>query len=383
MYGDYRNLRRILIVLSFAAITLESTPIESQIKEREMAPESSMNIMVDVSPASPNAGTSLASSLCPLMAILGRPDWTMARMQGVMGHAFQFDMYEGGSHVNHDHLDWGPALEILPQIAEFREFGGKSHHDSGASLELKQEARDAVRESLRRGTPALAWSPMGPEIKAVPGPKPYCWGLIIGYNDHDETYTVRHPWVDDTYTVRYDALGTTGEKWFNIKVFDRAKEPDQVALHLVALQHAVGLATETRYAERDSSNANRRSIPHGFSAYEVWREAFESEDVPHSVSRHHAKILRARRSAAAEYMRELVAVFPNAEEPLEATALAYDRELESLNGLYDLCVVAHSNRTWTTETRAQARIFISEALAAEREAIANIQASLIVFDESR
>ena len=79
------------------------------------------------------------------MASLGYPEWTMSRLQGVMGHAFQFDMSEGGEHVNHDHLDWGPALDALPQFAEFREFGGRDHHDSGATLEVMQEARDAVR----------------------------------------------------------------------------------------------------------------------------------------------------------------------------------------------------------------------------------------------
>lgn len=228
--------------------------------------------------------------------------------------------------------------------------------------------------------PALAWSPIGPEIKARPGPHPVCWGLIVGYNEDNETYTARHPWVDSTYTVPYDALGTTDDAWFNVKVFDQAKEIDSTTMHHLALQHAVELATETRYEESDQANANRRAIPHGFSAYEVWHKAFESEDVPLGVSKHHAYILSARRSAASEYMRELVDTFPEAKVQLETAAAAYDRELEFLNDLYDVCVTASTNGTWTTEARTDARTLISDALVAEREAVASIQSTLTILE---
>ena len=33
-------------------------------------------------------------------------------LEGVLGHAFHFEMSEGGSHVMHDNIDWGPALDI-------------------------------------------------------------------------------------------------------------------------------------------------------------------------------------------------------------------------------------------------------------------------------
>ena len=54
-----------------------------------------MIVMVDVSPSQPHQGTTLASCLCPLMQAVGRPEWSMARLQGVLGHAFQFDMKRG------------------------------------------------------------------------------------------------------------------------------------------------------------------------------------------------------------------------------------------------------------------------------------------------
>ena len=118
----------------------------------------------------------------------------MARLQGVLGHAFQFDMKEGGLHVNHDHLDWGPALDILPRLAKFQVLDSNKNDTGVELLALKQEARDAVYASLKRGAPSLVWSPMSLEMKAN-HEFAVCWGLIVGYSEAEETFTFRHPFV--------------------------------------------------------------------------------------------------------------------------------------------------------------------------------------------
>ncbi len=61
-----------------------------------------MNVTVDVSPS--NQGETLPSCLAPLMKSVGRPEWSVERLKGVMGHAFQFQMTEDGQHVMHDNL---------------------------------------------------------------------------------------------------------------------------------------------------------------------------------------------------------------------------------------------------------------------------------------
>ena len=152
-------------------------------------------------------------------------------------------------------------------------------------------------------------------------------------------------------------------------------------MHLTALRNAVGFAYGTRYAEDDERNAKRRALPQGFAAYELWREAFESEDVPLETSRHHAETLKGRRHLAAAYMRELVSLLPEAADPLQAAANHYDRELESLNPLYDLCATAKSSGAWTEGNRTEAGKLIVEALKADREAIASIQAVLALLKE--
>lgn len=245
----------------------------------------------------------------------------MARLQGVLGHAFQFDMKEGGKHVNHDNLDWGPALDLLPQILEFHTFMA-SAEDAGVDLPaLKRDVRDAVLASLKHGAPALAWSPMSREI-AASHHHGVCWGLIIGYDEADETYTIRHPFVEGSSSVRYDAIGHAEPVepiW--VKVYAKPSAADEREMHLTALRNAVAFAHATRYAEGDERNANRRALPHGFAEYEVWQQAFKSADVPVNVTHHHLEMLMARRVAAAIYLRELCTFFPEAAEQLETAAV--------------------------------------------------------------
>lgn len=345
----------------------------------------SMKVMVDVRPA--ERGKTLPSCLVPLMQTLGRPEWSVDRLKGIMGHAFHFEMKEGGGPLMHDNLDWGLALDFLPQLAVFRTFEA-TKRDTGADLPaLKREARDAVRTSLQRGIPVLAWQPMSLEQKASdhPAHSAYCWGLIVGYNVEDETYSVRHPFVADTYTVRYDAIGHTDPAdWFNITVFDRPASVHEKKLHLNALRNAVAFALGTRFAADDEGDAKRReSPPHGFSAYELWQEAFESEDVPLEPSRYHTHILRERRISAAAYLRGLVAQFTQAAESLNAAAAQYDRELQSLNELYDLCAAAKDRGEFRPGDREEAQRLIGEALKADRAAIAGIEAVLALIDGSR
>ena len=76
-------------------------------------------------------------------------------------------------------------------------------------------------------------------------------------------------------------------------------------------------------------------------------------------------------------MRELLTLFP------DAAAVHYDRELESLNPLYDLCAAASQRGAWEAEDRVEAGKLIGEALQADREAIASIEATLALIDGSR
>ena len=57
--------------------------------------------------------------------------------------------------------------------------------------------------------------------------------------------------------------------------------------------------------------------------------------------------------------------------------MAYNRELELLNALYDVCSTASSNEAWTTEARTDARGLISDPLVVDREAMLDEDPSLL------
>ncbi len=307
----------------------------------------------------------------------------MARLQGVIGHAFHFEMAEGGGDVMHDNIDWGPALDFLPVFAQFRTFKATKHESDVDLPTLKREARDAVRAGLESGIPALVWQPMSLEQKASdhPAHHAYCWGLIVGYNESEETYTVRHPFVDGAYTVRYDDIGHADPaELFSVLVYEGASAEKDESIHLTALRNAVAFAHATRFAADDEANARRRARPHGFTAYEIWRKAFLAEDVPTFTSHHHITVLVARRRAAATYLREIAPSFPAAAVQLGLAATQYDHELEPLNAIHVLCNTACERDAWLAKDRARARECIDDALHAERNAIAGIERALGLLD---
>jgi hypothetical protein len=330
--------------------------------------DQTLQVVIDVKPA--RSGDTLPACIVPLMSTIGRPNWDVAFVEGVLGHAFHFEMKEGGKHVMHDHMDWGSALGYLPsKFGQAQKFGAKKKSKDVDLVALKKEARDAVRASLDRGIPALAWQPMSMEMKKNHH-HAYCWGLIVGYNEKDETYTVRHPFVADTYAVKYDAIGHADPaEWFNIRIFAPQEEPDAQKMHHKALRMAV----------KSSVNDGKGETTHGLAAYELWQKAFDSPDVPLEPSRHHTETLKQRRESAAAYIRKLIPIFPEATTLLQASATHYDQELEALNPLYDLLTSAKKQNRITSEERIKASHLINKALVAERAAIANIENALALL----
>ena len=340
-----------------------------------------MNVAVELKPLQPHKGTTLASCLHPLMAAVGRPEWSMARLQGVLGHAFQFAMEEGGGMVYHDNLDWSLAVDLLPELARFRAHEANNKSAGVDWPALKAEARDAAAASLERGVPALVWQPMSLEQKQSdhPAHHAYCWGLIVGYDPEAETYTIRHPFVEVDYAVPYDALGPGDPGgWFNVTVYEGPTEAHERATHLMALRNAVAFAEGTRFEQA----GRPQTRPQGLAAYETWSAAFESADVIGQPSRHHAKILTWRRELAADYMRELAGLLPAAAEPISAAAADYDREHRALLELSSLIEAAHGRGEYTAEELAEARRLIGAALEADRSAVSRIQAALAILEGS-
>ena len=283
--------------------------------------------------------------------------------------------------VFHDNLDWSLAVDLLPELARFRTCEANNKSVDVDWPAVRAEARDAAAASLERGIPVLVWQPMSLEQKESdhPAHHAYCWGLIVGYDPEGETYTVRHPFVEVDYVVRYDALGPGDPGgWFNVTVWEGSTEADERATHLMALRNAVAFAEGTRFEQA----GRPQTRPQGLAAYEAWVAAFDSANVIDKPSRHHAKILTWRRELAADYMRELTGLLPEAAEPLEAAAADYDREHRALLALSALVDAAHESGEYTGDELAEARRLIAEALEADRAAVSRIEATLAILEGS-
>jgi beta-lactamase regulating signal transducer with metallopeptidase domain len=375
------NVLSFIVVISLMAIVVDGTLArEADASEGDQ----NISVMVDVSPSLPHMGTTLASSLTPILQTAGRVEWSNARLQAVMGHAFHFAMKEGGESVMHDAIDWGLAMGAFPKLAEFRTFHANKKKAESGEVDLpalKREARDAVLTSLQNGVPALVWQPMSLEQKDS-GTHAYCWGVAVGYDEADETYTIRHPFEADTYTVRYDAIGHADRvEWFYVAVYEGPSDREEIKVNLNALRHAVAFANGTRYTDKNFKYPSGNSaMPYGFAAYEIWKRAFDSENVPAKHGHHHAGILKARRQTAAVYLRDVVSLFPEAAEPLTTAAAHYDREAGTLTSLHTLCLTARDNGAFSADERTKAARLLGEALNHDRAAIAQIETALTIID---
>ena len=138
----------------------------------------------------------------------------------------------------------GIAFGLVKKLARSPAYNTNKHKTDVDRSAVEREARDAVRETLDKGIPALVWQPMTLEMKAN-RQFAYCWGLIVGYNEEDETYAVRHPARPETYAIRYDAFGhSDGAEWFHIRIFEEARA-DARALHVNGLRNAVQFAVDS------------------------------------------------------------------------------------------------------------------------------------------
>lgn len=330
---------------------------------------------VDVAPTEPHRGTTLASSLEPVFMTLGKAEWSPARIQGVLGHVFHFQMAEGGGDVWHDNLDWSLAMEVLKEVAQYRSYEVQKEGSDADRALAESQAWDAVRLSLDRGVPALIWNPRSAEQRQARHPAGHaaCWGLIVGYDETQETYTIRHPFVwEGDYTVRYDAdWENQGGDWFNIMVFDDVKNADDVTLHRMALTNALSFADGTRLGEHRWTQ--------GLHAYETWLAAFESPDLP-DITHHHANMLTYRRELAVEYLRDLSAIFEGAAEPLAAAASHYEREHALLE---QLKTRANTGRMdgYTDQDRTEMSRLLRAAFEEERAAVDQIRVALAMLGE--
>ena len=381
-------LVRISVVLAVAVVALE-TPGANPIEEKKMVSESKsghLRKVLDIERT--KVWTRIISAFHDMLRAPSQTEWSPARLQGVLGNAFSFEMKKGGGDVwQEGNLDWWLVFETRPEEdlgCRIQRFQTRQEvTDPDESRKIKAAAWDAVRASIDRGIPAAAWAPMYPKEDSARD-----WGLLVGYDEADESFIVRRRGGE--FGVRYDEIGDVDPpEDFCVFVYDGSEQGDVPSTHVKALRNAVAFANGTRY---DTDKAPIKVDARGLAAFELWRDAIDSGASPDPGQRHprshgivkdtqsHAGVLTSLRRYAAAYLRDLTDVFPVAGSELRSAAGHYDRVAEASGKLYSVCERSVPADEFTDDARAEASRLISTALQAERNAIASVKAALALIE---
>ncbi|MDE0316778.1 MAG: hypothetical protein OXM61_17970 [Candidatus Poribacteria bacterium] len=323
-------------------------------------------------------------TLHPMLKAAGE-DWSIPRLTGTFGHAFSFSMKIGDGAVwQQANIDWWLLWEVITHIGfEFQEFQVILKRKQPAPTpkeiqSIKAQAWEKVKASIDRGIPAIAWQPMT-VAQQDSGVSAFGWASLVGYDETEKTYTVRHQHYKTEYTVPYDQFGYTDPVgWYCVMVLSKKKPFDRMALEVKSLKNAVAFAHGTRF---DLEKAPYKIDVVGFAAYQLWKQALENGDVDIGFTEHSAWILWEMRENAAAYLREIADHFPKvSSQALSDAAGFYDEEIKIVVKLVNLC---KENDSFTKSIRQEATEAISAALDAEKKAIKKIEVALKTLNNNK
>lgn len=245
-------------------------------------------------------------------------DWSLSYVMGITGTAFRLTVDEridesGPTNV----LDWDRwfamiqewGFEVSVYNAQLKSFSPEIAINTEEEFRATQAAAwDAVRASLDRGAPAIAWMPVTLEQKEQGIRCEY--GLLVGYDNEAGTYQVRLPWRE-MHSVPWDGFGRADPvNWFNVIVFGKEKALDQRKLERDSLAFAVEHAHSARPG-------------HGFGGYATWLNSLENGRVQSNGSPRIARLLRESREHAAAFLKEIAGHFPDAAADLSEAERQY------------------------------------------------------------
>ncbi len=293
------------------------------------------------------------------MHALGR-DWPLAYLMGVTGTAFRATVDDQVSDAGHTSvLDWDRWFAVIPELgcetavfnAQLKSFSPDIPTNTEEEFRAVQAAAwEAVRVSVDRGIPAIAWMPMTLEQKARGLRCEY--GLLIGYDLGAGVYHVRLPWTA-VYDVPWDGFGRADPvNWFNVIVFRKERALDERQL----VQQALAFAVEHAHSSRPG---------HGFGAYNVWLGALDKGCIQPDGGARTARLLREARESAADFVTDAAGRFPAATASFLEAAGRYGEEAAAWKAYLQV-----------GDNPEKRRSAVEAALAAEREAVSAVQQAL-------
>ena len=349
--------------------------LNGSLREKEKKKMGGTKVLKGVKPA--QGDSTFIGTLHPTLEAAGE-HWSVPRLTGTFGHAFSFSMKIGDGAVwQQANIDWWLLWDMITYIGyEFQEFQIVMQEKQLALTpkelqNIKNQTWQVVKASIDHGIPAIAWQPMTVEQRDS-GVSAYGWGLLVGYNEAEKTYTVRHQHYATEYTVPYDQFGAADPaNWYCVMILAEKKPFDRMALDVKSLKHAVAFAHGTRF---DLEDAPYGVDALGFAAYELWKHALASGDVDVGFTEHAAWILWEMRENAAAYLREIADRFPEvSSRALSDAAVFYDEEIKAIVKLVNIC---KEHKSFTTPTRQEAVVTLNAALETEKKAVGKIEEAL-------
>ena len=165
--NHYRNRLGILVLLAFQAVLLEAKPSASQQTGKEAVPASNeMNSRKVLDIQATNAFTRAAGGQEASL------DWWLLQILPELDLGCRIKRFQVRHQEDAPWSPGGPGSGFQPR-------------HQGKSQALKAAAWEAVRGSIDRGIPAVAWNPMSFE-QAEAGLSARDWGLLVGYDLSDD-----------------------------------------------------------------------------------------------------------------------------------------------------------------------------------------------------
>ncbi|RKU31276.1 hypothetical protein C6497_01950 [Candidatus Poribacteria bacterium] len=335
----------------------------------------SKKILNDLKPVP--SDSNFIGTLYPILNAAGG-EWSIPRLNATFGNAFSFSMKKDKDVVwQHANIDWWLLWEMINDIGfEFQEYqmilNGKLPPPTPTEIKkIKEQTWNQVKSSIDQGVPAIAWQPMT-VTQLKNGVNAFGWGLLVGYNEDNKTYTVRHQTYKSDYQVPYDKFGYSDPvQWYCVMILTKRKPINRIDLDIQILNNAVKFAEGSRF---DLEKAAYRVDTIGFAAYAQWINLIESGEVDIGFTEHSAWMLWEMRENAEKYLREISNYFTDETRQYITEAAAYfDIEIDEVEKLVNLC---KKHKQFTPPLRQEAITIIHAALDAEKMAIGKIKEAL-------
>lgn len=225
---------------------------------------------------------------------------------------------------------------------------GRYWGEEAVEAERRQEAHQAIKASLDRGIPVVAWDLGLAE-----------WGLIIGYDDAEAAYAYRD--VSGEGALPYDKLGNREIPMLSVLVLTGYEPEDELA----RCRNTLRIAVRHARGEEPCDNAS------GLAAY----EALLNQSSPAAYTKEAAWSWKYYlgnyvdlRFFAWQYLEKMAKLAP----ALSPIAAAYQRVYEALHAAYE----AHVGALPLEEKRVLLTDALKAAYAAEREGVEHMEAWL-------